>query len=96
MQSADTTTLLTAWRETAASFPEPFLFVPVLDGPNGLVPDVPSKLLAEGKFSKIPFIAGTNLDEGESLYSAHLDFSTVELTTKSRHPLHPTHPVHRR
>ena len=96
MQSADTATLLTAWRETAASFPEPFLFVPVLDGPNGLVPDVPSELLAEGKFSKIPFIAGTNLDEGESLYCVHSDFSTVQLTTNSRHPLHPSHAVYRR
>ncbi|TFK83623.1 extracellular triacylglycerol lipase precursor [Polyporus arcularius HHB13444] len=64
MQSVDTAALLTAWQETDASFPEPFLFVPVLDGPNGLIPDLPSKLFAAGKFSKIPFIAGTNLDEG--------------------------------
>lgn len=63
-QSVDTGTLLTAWQQTAGSFPEPFLFVPVIDGPDGIIPDLPSKLLAAGKFSKIPFIAGTNLDEG--------------------------------
>ncbi|KAI0753756.1 extracellular triacylglycerol lipase precursor [Fomes fomentarius] len=65
-QSVDTASLLTAWQQTAGSFPEPFLFVPVLDGPDGIIPDLPSKLLAAGKFSKIPFIAGTNLDEGTS------------------------------
>ncbi len=64
MQSVDTASLLTAWEETSAFFPEPFLFAPVIDGPDGLVPDLPSKLIAAGKFSKIPFIAGTNLDEG--------------------------------
>ena len=64
MQDVDTAALLTAWEDTAASFSEPFLFVPVLDGPDGLVPDLPSNLFASGKFSKIPFIAGTNLDEG--------------------------------
>lgn len=39
--------------------------VPVIDGPGGLVPDLPSKLYAKGHFSRIPFIAGTNLDEGK-------------------------------
>ncbi|KAI0713037.1 extracellular triacylglycerol lipase precursor [Cerioporus squamosus] len=85
MQRVDTATLLTALEETAASFPEPFLFVPVLDGPDGLVPDLPSKLLAEGRFSKIPFIAGTNLDEGTLFTPTSLstdeqviDFFTIE------------------
>jgi acetylcholinesterase len=41
------------------------LFRPVIDGPRGLIPDIPSKLWDQGKFSKIPFISGTNLDEGE-------------------------------
>ncbi|KAI0787601.1 extracellular triacylglycerol lipase precursor [Fomes fomentarius] len=64
MQGVETSDILSSWQETAASFPQPFLFVPVLDGPDGIVPDLPSKLLAAGKFSKLPFIAGTNLDEG--------------------------------
>ena len=39
---------------------------PALDGPNGLIPDYPSSLLARGKIACVPFIAGANLDEGES------------------------------
>ncbi|KAI0691678.1 extracellular triacylglycerol lipase precursor [Earliella scabrosa] len=62
----DTATLLAAWEQTAASVPLPYLFAPVLDGPNGLIPDLPSRLLAAGNFSKIPFMAGTVLDEGTS------------------------------
>lgn len=66
MRGVETSDILNSWQETAASFPQPFLFVPVLDGPDGVVPDLPSKLLAAGKFSKLPFVAGTNLDEGRS------------------------------
>ncbi|KAF8217081.1 esterase 1 [Mycena galopus ATCC 62051] len=39
-------------------------WTPVIDGPDGLIPELPSKLMAEGHFSRIPFISGTNLDEG--------------------------------
>ncbi|KAF5325382.1 hypothetical protein D9619_009950 [Psilocybe cf. subviscida] len=35
-----------------------------IDGPDGLLPDLPSTLLSEGHFAKMPFITGTNLDEG--------------------------------
>ncbi|KAI0742345.1 extracellular triacylglycerol lipase precursor [Daedaleopsis nitida] len=77
MQSTDTATLLNAWRETAASFPEPFLYVPVIDGPDGIIPDLPSKLFAAGNFSNIPFIAGTVLDEGT-------DFIPESITTEEQ------------
>ncbi|KAF8918343.1 Alpha/Beta hydrolase protein [Mucidula mucida] len=43
---------------------EQFPFGPTLDGPQGLFQDFPSRLFSEGKFSQLPFIAGTNLDEG--------------------------------
>jgi len=43
----------------------PLFFAPTLDGPNGLIPDYPSKLFPQGRFARVPFIAGTNLDEGE-------------------------------
>ncbi|KAI0737886.1 extracellular triacylglycerol lipase precursor [Daedaleopsis nitida] len=76
--STDTVTLLAAWEQTAASFPEPFLFSPVIDGPDGLIPDLPSKLLAAGKFSKIPFIAGTVLDEGTDFTPQYIN-STDQL-----------------
>ncbi|KAK6977526.1 carboxylic ester hydrolase [Favolaschia claudopus] len=39
-------------------------FPPVLDGAGGLIPELPSVLLGRGWFAKMPFIAGTVLDEG--------------------------------
>ncbi|KAJ7227812.1 esterase 1 [Mycena haematopus] len=39
-------------------------WTPVIDGIGGFIPELPSKLMAEGHFSRIPFISGTNLDEG--------------------------------
>ena len=44
---------------------DPLSFDPTLDGPNGLIPDYPSKLLTKGSFAPVPFIAGATLDEGE-------------------------------
>ena len=66
-QNASTATLLSALAKTEVkymAYPYNFLFVPVIDGPGGLLPDTPSTLLAAGNFSKIPFMAGTVLDEG--------------------------------
>ena len=40
-------------------------FTPVIDGEGGGLPDFPSRLVAKGHFARIPFIAGTNLDEGK-------------------------------
>ena len=57
--------LLNAWNVTATGELDAFIFVPVIDGPGGLVPDLPSRLISAGKFAKIPFITGDNLDEGE-------------------------------
>ena len=57
--------VLTAWSHVESSFPTGVhIFHPVIDGPDGLIPDLPSRLFAQGKFAKLPFIAGTNLDEG--------------------------------
>jgi carboxylesterase type B len=42
---------------------------PVLDGKNGIIPDLPSRLWAQGHYAKLPFISGTNLDEG-TLFTA--------------------------
>jgi len=43
---------------------EAFGFAPTIDGPGGLFPDIASNLLKKGQFARLPFIAGTNLDEG--------------------------------
>ncbi|EAU89173.2 lipase I [Coprinopsis cinerea okayama7 len=41
------------------------VFSPTRDrGPGSLLPEIPSRLYSQGKFARIPYIAGTNLDEG--------------------------------
>jgi len=60
---------------TSLNSSELFLYAPTLDGPNGFIPDYPSKFLARGRLARVPFIAGTNLDEGEEII---LFFSEVE------------------
>ncbi|KAK6996541.1 carboxylic ester hydrolase [Favolaschia claudopus] len=53
----------TFWGQSKEGYP----FVPVLDGPGGLLPELPSGLIAKGKFARLPFITGANLDEGTFL-----------------------------
>ncbi|PIL26319.1 hypothetical protein GSI_12075 [Ganoderma sinense ZZ0214-1] len=60
LRCAPTSALLSSWEAAAAVLPDLDLFVPVLDGPDGLIPDLPSALLAAGRVSKIPFISGTS------------------------------------
>lgn len=43
-----------------------------LDGPDGLVPGVASTFLSTGRFARLPFIAGTNLDEGKSQEQSYM------------------------
>ncbi|KAJ8487439.1 hypothetical protein ONZ45_g14337 [Pleurotus djamor] len=42
-------------------------YLPSVDGPRGLIPDVPSKVLGRLKFADLPLITGVNLDEGTGL-----------------------------
>lgn len=60
--------IITSWAESKEGYP----WVPVLDGPNGLLPDLPSVLLEKGKFARLPFIAGSNLDEGKPVHAFQL------------------------
>ncbi|KAJ6585387.1 extracellular triacylglycerol lipase precursor [Mycena capillaripes] len=53
-------------------------WAPVLDGPGGLIPELPSALLKRGKFARLPFIAGTVLDEGTTFVPQSIN-STDEL-----------------
>jgi len=64
--------------------PEEFAFDPTVDGPGGLLPELPSGILSRGAFAKLPFIAGTNLDEGQhkhlyKLFSYDRIYSSVLL-----------------
>ena len=43
---------------------ELFPFRPVLDGPQGTLRDSPAKRLSRGAGRQVPFMAGTDLDEG--------------------------------
>ncbi|KAI0251263.1 esterase 1 [Lactifluus subvellereus] len=50
----------------AAMAIELFPFRPVLDGPQGILRDSPARRLSRGAGGQVPFMAGTNLDEGTS------------------------------
>ena len=43
-------------------------FTPMIDGRGGIVPDLPSRLYRRGRTPRIPFITGTNLDEGDYIF----------------------------
>ena len=43
---------------------ERFPFRPTLDGPEGIISDLPTRRLSKGTGGQVPFIAGTVLDEG--------------------------------
>ena len=60
--SANSSDILAAIPPSLAIDPSPF--VPVLDGPGGIVSDYPSKRLSRGAGGRVPVMAGTNLDEG--------------------------------
>ena len=65
--TANATDILAALNATFATGLFPFQFLPVLDGPGGVVSDSPAKRLSEGSGRQIPLIIGTVLDEGQSL-----------------------------
>ncbi|KAJ6584090.1 esterase 1 [Mycena vulgaris] len=66
LQNATTTEIFQGLSVAAAeaSPTEISIWDPVLDGPGGLIPDLPSVLFERGQFARLPFIAGTNQDEG--------------------------------
>ncbi|EKM78265.1 hypothetical protein AGABI1DRAFT_75767 [Agaricus bisporus var. burnettii JB137-S8] len=64
LQNAPSDEILNGLVNAINEAPEQFAFDPTIDGPDGLYPDLPSRVFAQGNFAKIPFISGTNLDEG--------------------------------
>ncbi|KAF9261947.1 esterase 1 [Marasmius fiardii PR-910] len=64
LKTASTASILNGVIASTASDVEQFTFDPTLDGPGGFIPDRPSRLFQAGRFARLPFIAGTNLDEG--------------------------------
>ncbi|KAJ7124263.1 esterase 1 [Mycena epipterygia] len=66
LRSANTTEIFDGLSAAMTAGIEQFPWQPVIDGPEGLIPDLPSVLFERGQFARLPFIAGTNLDEGTS------------------------------
>ncbi|KAJ7105293.1 extracellular triacylglycerol lipase precursor [Mycena epipterygia] len=64
LQNANTTEIFQGLSAAMAEANEEFPWDPVIDGPGGIIPDLPSVLFKRGQFARLPFIAGTNLDEG--------------------------------
>lgn len=62
--NASFTGLVQGMSAVLASPPEAIPWNPVIDGEGGLFPDYPSNIISRGDFSHLPFISGTNLDEG--------------------------------
>ncbi|CAK5266221.1 unnamed protein product [Mycena citricolor] len=77
-QNATSAELLSGFLATMSQANDRFPWDPVIDGPGGLIPELPSLMLAKGEFSKLPFIAGTNMDEGTVFANAQLN-STAEI-----------------
>ena len=83
-QNVSTETLLDALNQTNTTFGGLFVFVPVIDGTDGIIPALPALMIAEGNYSRIPYIAGQNLDEGVYSFVAR---SLPCSLTRSRHLL---------
>jgi acetylcholinesterase len=66
LRGADQDALLHGMATALAKSNEIFPWVPTFD--DSILPALPSELIQEGHFARLPFIAGTNLDEGERFF----------------------------
>ena len=64
LRSASVDSIVQAESVVLNTLPVGFGFVAVLDGPGGIIPELPSNILMSGNFAKIPLLSGTNKDEG--------------------------------
>ncbi|KAK7019641.1 hypothetical protein VNI00_018026 [Paramarasmius palmivorus] len=81
LKTANTSSILQGLVTSIAEADELFAWDPTVDGYGGFIPDLPSRLFKKGIFAKLPFIAGTNLDEGTLFTPASpsFDYSTDNL-----------------
>ncbi|OBZ67058.1 Lipase 1 [Grifola frondosa] len=59
LRQANFSTLVNSYGAAQAVGANALAFAPVIDGPGGLVPELPSATLAAGYYSRIPFMSGT-------------------------------------
>ncbi|KAF7358222.1 Carboxylic ester hydrolase [Mycena venus] len=78
LAEANTTEILQAFALASTETVNVNAWSPVLDGPLGLIPALPSVLFKLGLFARLPFIAGTVLDEGTTFVPQTVN-STQEL-----------------
>ncbi|KAJ7912062.1 esterase 1, partial [Mycena leptocephala] len=69
LRTVNSSVLLNAFEASTAQSNQQYPWAPTIDGPGGILPDLPSKLFSAGQFARLPFIAGTNLDEGTTFTS---------------------------
>ncbi|KAK1219396.1 hypothetical protein PQX77_017921 [Marasmius sp. AFHP31] len=81
LKTANTSSIFQGLVASINEADELFPYNPTLDGPGGFLPDRPSNLLKQGRFAKVPFIAGTNLDEGTFItpMDANMDYGDQNL-----------------
>ncbi|KAJ4475097.1 triacylglycerol lipase [Lentinula lateritia] len=76
LQSVNTKAILSGLLIAQSEAPEQIPWDPTIDGEGGFIPELPSLLFAKGTFAKIPFISGTNLDEGTSFTPPTVNYTT--------------------
>ncbi|KAJ7793691.1 extracellular triacylglycerol lipase precursor [Mycena olivaceomarginata] len=78
LAKANTTEILQGFASASSESTHFNPWPPVIDGPGGLIPDLPSVLFKRGQFARLPFIAGTVKDEGTTFIPQTIN-STEEL-----------------
>ncbi|KAJ7243603.1 extracellular triacylglycerol lipase precursor [Mycena haematopus] len=81
LRKANSTEIFAGLSAAAAETTKAFPWSPVIDGPGGLIPALPSLLLKSGHFARLPFISGTNQDEG-TLFTPTTVNSTEEINAQ--------------
>lgn len=76
LKNAKSSDIFTGLLAAIDEAPEMFSFLPAIDGPGGVYPDIASRLLSKGQFAHLPTLVGTNLDEGTFL--SRTDFSSEQ------------------
>ncbi|KAK0484470.1 extracellular triacylglycerol lipase precursor [Armillaria novae-zelandiae] len=79
LQAANSSAIYEGFVEAYALAIEVFPFDLTLDGPSGLLPDLPSRLWAKGEFAMLPFISGANLDEGTIFLSTNGSYTDEDI-----------------
>lgn len=69
LKNAKSSDIFTGLLAAIDEAPEMFSFLPAIDGPGGVYPDIASRLLSKGQFAHLPTLVGTNLDEGKFSFS---------------------------